>query len=825
MSKGLRQAARALRSTPGQALGAIVVLAIGLGATTATYTLIDRVLLHPVDIRNPSRLVRFFWSDTRRPGPPRGGFDYSKWLESRSGHPGLEDVAAYGDYGLAGSVLERPQGAVPITVMAVSSNYFALIGVTLARGSGLLPEHDRPGAPLVAVLGNRAWRAYFDAAPDVVGRAIRVNDALLTVVGIAPTGAHRPEVGRGPDVFVSLRSVPSLSAFPGTYFDTEPVEGFSPTSWLELLGRLKPGVRVEEAEAAARLRERRRLLGLGIPSERVTRTAHLLPLTLAALPLQTRGETASFLSLLGGTVGLLLVLTCASVAALLLARIERRRRDLAVRAALGAEPWRLVRLALSESALVACVGGAAGLAVSHALLKTLSAFSLPGIQEIGSLPLVPDLRVVSFSLAAAVCTALACALVPGWQSARVDVVTHLASRPGSTGRGRSTVQAPLAAAQVAAALTLLAGAALFVRSVESVLGRDLVFASDNLLVATPMASSPRQSLEPLKALLPDTLARLRALPGVEGAALGPSPFGGNNRSPSIVVDGREVRLPAGDLFGMDAVGPGYLATIGVPLLDGRGILESDVAGGPPVAVVNESFARAFWPGAAVVGRRFRFLPFTRDFEVVGLAKDARFRDLDSGARPSVYLARDQTREVFKRSTVVVRTRGRAEGLAGVVRRELAQAWPADLVPNVSTIRDLLADRLRPQRLAIAVLGWLGALAALVAVLGVSTLVASGVSQRTQEIGVRVVLGATPWRILGLVSRSGLVPLAAGCGLGLLATALARNLVRAFLRDVGPLDPASLAAAATLLLGAGVLGVGLASWRALRVEPAVALRAE
>ena len=824
MFQELRHAARALRATPGQALGAVVVLALGLGATTAIYSLIDRVLLHPVDIRNPDRIVRFF---TMRSSGPSDGFLYSQWLEKRSSNAeAFEDVAAYGKPGFGPTVLDRGNRPVPISALVVSSNYFTVIGVTMAQGTGLRAEHDEPGAPPVAVLSDRAWRTLFDSAPDAVGRGLRVNDALITVVGVAPPGAHSPEVGRGPDFYVSLRSVPLLSSVPMTFFDTEPLESESPISWWKLVGRLKPGVSIQRAEAETDLGERARLLALGVPPERIARTIMLLPLTQAALPLRTRNETASFLSLLGATVGLLLVLTCASVAALLLARIERRRRDLAVRAALGAEPGRLVRLALTESFLVALLGGLLGLLVSSALLKTLSTFPLPGLLAIDSLDLAPDFRVALFSLAAAFVTALACGLVPGWQSARTDVVTHLASRRGSTGRGRFTLQGPLAAAQVAAALTLLVGAALFVRTVEKVLGRDLGFASQRLLIVTPTASAPRQSVEAVEPRLPDTLARLRALPGVDAVALGPAPFGeGAGGFPSIVVDGRKRRLPEGHRFTMDAVGPSYLTAVGVPLLAGREILEADQAGATQVAVVNESFAQAFWPGEAVVGRRFTFLPFKHDIEIVGLAKDARFRDLDSGPTPCVYMARGQVPPVFRRSQIVIRTAAGAERMLGAVSRELTRAWPRDFAPQVSTIEDLVAERLRPQRLALAVLGWLGGLAALVAVLGVSALVASGVAQRTHEIGVRMTLGATSARILALVARQGLIPLAAGCGCGLLAAALARNLIRAFLRDIGPLDAASFAGAAVLLLGAGALGVGVAAWRALRIDPAAALRSE
>jgi putative ABC transport system permease protein len=818
----LRPAARALRATPGQALGAVLVLALGLGATAAVYTLIDRVLLHPVDIRNADRVVRFFL--TRPSGPPLEGFEYSEWLDARSQLESFDDIAAYGDPDIGPIVLDRGDRSIALSATAVSSNYFTLIGVPMARGAGFLADHDRPGAAPAAVLSDRAWRTLFDSATDVVGRGIHVNGALMTVVGVAPPGAHSAEVGRGPDLFVSLRSVPLLANEPGTFFDTEPVASYSPFAWLKLLGRLKRGVSIERAEAETELRRRTRLFVNGLVPEGVAHyVSFLQPLTRAALPVQTRREAASFLSLLGGTVGLLLILTCASVAALLLARIERRRRDLAVRSALGAAPRQLVRLALAEALLVACGGGCLSLLVSRTLLRTLSAFAIPGIETIGMLELEPDLRVSVFALGAALVTALACGLVPGWQSARTDVVTHLVARPGSTGRGRFSLQSALAAAQLAVALALLVGAALFVRCVESVLGRDLGFASQRVLIATPKLA-PKQSPETVEPLLQDALARLRNRSGVEIAVLGPAPLGPGCGSPSILRDGQKARLPEGQRFCLDAVGGGYLTAIGVPVIAGREILEADQAGRPLVAVVNQSFARAFWPGEHVVGRRFKCLPFENEIEIIGLAQDARFRSLDSGPTPGIYMARNQAGP-YRRNGIVIRTSGDPKRMAAAVKRELAEIWPRDFVPQVSTIDDLVAARLRPQRLAVLVLGWLGALAALVAVIGVSSLVASGVAQRTHEIGVRVALGATRLRVLSLAARRGLVPLAAGVVGGLTVAVLARNLIRAFLRDIGPVDFAAFAGAVALLLVATTLGVGVAAWRALRIDPAVALRAE
>jgi hypothetical protein len=381
------------------------------------------------------------------------------------------------------------------------------------------------------------------------------------------------------------------------------------------------------------------------------------------------------------------------------------------------------------------------------------------------------------------------------------------------------------AVQVAVALTLLVGAALFQRSLQSVLGRDLGFASQRLLVVTGTTAGLRGSAGVVETMLPDTIARLRTLPGVEAVVLGPSPFGPGGGFASIVVDGQKVHLPERQRFLMDGIGARYLTAIGVPILAGREILEADEIVQSRVAVVNESFAQRFWPGGTVVGRRFRFLPFTEDFEIVGLAKDARFRDLDSGPRPCVYLPRALIPTDLRRIQMVVRSAADVRQISGSVNRELLQVWPSDVVPQVLTLRDLIVERLRPQRLALAILGWLGFLASLVAVVGVSALVAAGVAQRTHEIGVRLALGATRVRVLALASWQGMIPLAAGLVCGLLSAVLARSVIRPFLRGIGPLDAASFGVAVVLLLGATALGIGVAAWRTLRIDPASALRAE
>jgi predicted permease len=818
----LRQASRALRNAPYAVLGAVVTLALGLGATTAIFTLLDTVLLRPLDVRDPERIVRFFDQRPGRASDP--GFLYSQWRDRRELNS-FDKVAAYGMAGFLPTLLELGDRLLTVEALAVSSNYFEVLGVPMALGSGITPEDEVRGAPAVAIISDRAWRVFFAAAPDVVGKVVRLNQTPITIVGVAPPGSHRPELRPSPAFFVSMRAVPLLTAFPMTFFDTEPDARSSPIRHWRLLGRLKEGISISQAEAEVDAQDRVRQSAGSVAPDQIRKTAMLLPLTVAALPLTTRADTTRFLWLLTGTVALLLLLACMSVAGLLLARFTQRRRELAVRIALGAGKGRLVRLALAESALVAAGGGAAGLLVSHYLLQSLGSFWLPGAVSVETLRLAPDVRILFFVLLISFATAAVCALGPAGQATRTDVVEHLSSRPGSTAHGRSHTQPVLVIVQVAVALVLLVGAGLFGRSVERVLSRDVGFPGDQVLVASVTTTPQRYPQERAEALIVDAAARIRQLSGVEGVGLGPRPLGMSHGAPSIRIDGQEVRMPMGEVFGVDLVGPGYLTALGVSILAGRDIVESDV-GGPLVAVVNEGFARQFWPDANPFGRVFTLLPFQKSITIVGIAKDARWADVRSGPTPCVYIPRSGAPPGYASlPSLIVRTASHTPLVRARVARELSRLFPDMPAPVVETIREGLASWLQPQRLALALFGWFGLIGATIGVVGVSALVASGIAQRTREIAIRSALGGSRAHIHALMAKRGLGPLIFGCVLGLLGAFFARGALRAFLVDLDPLDlPSFLGAAATLLVVALIV-VGFVARRALVVDPMQALRTE
>jgi predicted permease len=614
-----------------------------------------------------------------------------------------------------------------------------------------------------------------------------------------------------------------------SFFDTQPLTGYSPVAHWSVIGRLRPGVTVDQAEAHVDARTKARRQASAPRSMDNGKSIMLMPLTTAALNLRTRTETVQFLSLLTITVGLLLALACTSVTSLLLARIAQRRRELAIRVALGAGPGRIVRLVLWEAALVVGGGAVAGVGVSRLLLESLGSFWLPGSVAVKNLTLAPAAApVAAFAVVAAIVVTLACGLAPAEQVLKTDLVVSLSARPGSTAQGRSHTRAILVATQVAVAVVLLVGGQLFRRSVERVLSRDLGFPAAKVLVASVTTIPQLYPPEQAESLMFDAAVRIRQIPGVEGVALGPTPLGPAQGGSAIRVGGQERRMAAGRSFGLDFVEPGFLTALGNPLVIGRDIVESDSAGSPLVAVASESFARHLWPDSSALGRVFTFLPFRGDITVVGVAKDGRWTDAQSGPIPCLYMPRRQAPPgVAPLTHLMVRTaRLAADGyIREQVRRELASAFPDMPAPVVEGMQKTLTSWLQPQRLALNLFAWFGLIAATVSIVGISAMVAAVVAERSRDVAIRRVLGGGQLAILVQTFQKGAGPLVVGCALGLVGSFLARGTVRAFLLDVEPLDIRSFAEAGGALLGSGLLAIGAIAIRALRAEPMDVLRAE
>ena len=620
--RDLRVAARILARAPGLTVAAIVTLALGIGANTAIFSIVDAVLLHPLPVAEPDRLVTFS-KQYPQEGLTTTGFQYTEFQTFRQQAHSFSALAAEGVQmiGLGGDA-----GTRRVTVVFVSPHYFSVLGSRPRLGRWFSPDDEREAAAPVAVLSEAAWRVLFDADPTVIGKTLRLTGIPVTVVGVAPRGFKGMDLSEAGDVFVPFMAAPLVASIKWNFFSSGLVTtedgAFSPVSWLRIVGRLKPGV--TPATAAAELA----VIAGRISERRASEVRFsLTPATTAALPERFRGSIGRLAWLLGGTVFIVLLVGCAGLAGLLLAHMEKRRRELATRLALGASRARLLRQLLGEVAILASAGGAAGLVVARLMLSVLSSFDLPGISLERVEPAI-DLRVLGFAAGAAAVTAILCGLLPAWRASfRLDVTSALKAQAGGTGRGRSRLQGAALTLQVALSVVLLVAAGLFIRSIQAGLATDVGFRPDHLVVVEMNPGLRRYSAEQATVLVDRVIERLKQTPGVEAVTIGNVPFRGFDLSGArLGADGE--RKPIRPYVGITFVDANYFHTLGIQLAHGRGFLETDSATSAPVAVVNETLARALWNGQSPMGRRVTNLPvagagMARSAEVVGVVRDVR----------------------------------------------------------------------------------------------------------------------------------------------------------------------------------------------------------
>jgi putative ABC transport system permease protein len=801
----LRHALRQLRRSPGFAAAVVVTLALGIGANATMFGLVDRVLLRPFpEIPEVERVVEVA---SRVVSHPAYG-DFREHAE------GIVEVAGYRNRTFAVGDGSRTELA---TTLIVSGNYFQVLGARPSAGRLLTDADDAPEAPPVAVVSHGYWQQALGGDPDIVGRALTVNGRPVTVVGVAAPETRGTRVLYRPDLWVPMATWPVIapSGFAGLSLERRT------WNWITLVGRLEPGVSVAQAEAAlnagaARQRELH-------PDQTPTGySVTLTPLLESATGLADRGAVVGFLGLLAAVTALVLLMACANVASLLIARTAAREEELGVRGALGASRGRLIRQFLTEALVFAALGTVTAVGVAAATGAALRRFSLPGGIALQGLDLGIDARVIG---CAAVVGALACAafgVVPAWHASRRRPGPML--RGGGDPRRPYRLRASLLAGQVALCLVLLVGTGLFARSLRNAMAeepgfrtRDLLFAGVNLGLARydPAAAEP---------FYLEVAERVAALPGVEAAtwALTP-PLMDGGYSESFTVDGYE---PAPDEqleAEMNAVGPGFFQVLDIPIVSGRAFGPADRADEPFVAVINETMAERYFQGLDPVGHRLGLVG--RDAVIVGVARDVAYDGLGQAPGPYVYVPLAQVLGLGGLQDVVLIAHGpgRATGTLPAIRDAIAAADPAVPISALADIGDLYADVLLPQRLGAALLAAFGALALSLALVGVYGVVRFVVAQRRREIGIRVALGAKPGAVVRLALQGALVAVGAGVVVGLALAAAASGVAAQFLFGVAPVDPATYAAAAALLLAAtGAAAFGPARG-ASRVDPTEALR--
>lgn len=798
MGNDLRLAWRGLAADRGFTLIAVLLLALGLGANTAIFSVVQAALLHELPYEDPERLD-FLWEDATAFGFPKNTPSPATFLQWQQRARSFSAVAA-----MEGRSFNLTGGGEPerLDGYRVTGDFFSLLGIRPAAGRLLGTADDRPGVQH-AVLSHGLWERRFGADRTVIGRTVSIDGAPWTVVGVLPRGFRFP--GDAADLFLPMGWTPEQRA--------------SQSHFLVVIGRRQAGVseRAGNAEMVA--------LGRQMERENPADLTNLGAFT-ASFREELSGRARPGLLLLLATVGLLLLIACSNVAGLLLARAARRRRETAVRVALGAGRWRLLRQNLAESVLLALAGGAAGLLLAHWTLRALQ----PLLPE--SLFLAMELRidgtVLLFGLAAALGTGLLFGLAPAlasWHTAPYDALKEGARGTSSGFRARGV----LVAAQAALSLVLLIGAGLILKSFTRLTATDPGFRSDHRLTLQLTLPMPKYADDTRRAAFyGEILDRVRALPGVTAAgAISRFPLSSEGGANGIYFEGRP--LPqAGEMpvVNVRDVSAGYFATMGARLLRGRGLSPRDRAGAPLVAVINDAMARRFWPGQDALGRRFRTASSeaTPWVTVVGVLADIRQNTLAEPAVPEIYYPVDQAANPTLRD-FVVRTREEPLALANAVRRAIWSLDPDLPISGVRTVDDVVAMDVAAERLQSVLLGTFAVLALLLAAAGIYGVVSYAVVQRTRELGIRAALGAGAPNLLRLVLRQGLRPVLLGLAAGFAAALAASRLLASLLHGVEPRDPAVFALGSLVLLAAALFASLLPAARASRTDPLVALRAE
>jgi predicted permease len=793
----LKRIFRSLARTPGFTIVAVLTLALGIGATSAIFSAVDALLLRALPYPDADRLV-MLWVDGRKLGFARQ--DYTNPTDLRDWET-LESVEALGAFtGWAPTVTgagepERVDGAL------VTQRYFDALGTPMQLGRGFVASEDVPNGPRVVVVSDRFWRRYLDASRDAIGRAVVLEGEPHTVVGVLPPGFEAP-------------LMPDRAVYRPGQFELGGRGGY----FLRVVARMKPGVAIEQAQREFSALHAR--LAAAYPDTNEDRDGYVQPLREA----MTENVRLQLVVLLGAT-GLVLLIACANLANLMLARASSRARELAVRASLGADRRRLARQLLGESLVLSGLGALAGLAFAAIAIRWIGTALPPGVDAAGAPAL--DLRVLGFGTLAALAAGLAFGSAPAWIATRQDLVTTLrdGDRGSAGGRAGRRLREALVVCTFALALALTAGAGVFLKSLGRLTSLDPGFRPEGALSFTlrlPPATYPTP--EANRALHDALRERLAALPGVEHVGLTSTlPLGDNNTDTGIRLEGMAADAePLRVWFSMST--PGYLEALGTPVLRGRALTRDEIAGGPCRAVVNDAFARDYLPGREVLGARFSMgSQEPVQCEIVGVAADVRFFGLDQPQTPAMYLplAQFPARQFF----VVVRGAGDVGALLPPIRREIAALDASLALGDVRPMTLLVRDALRTPRLVATLAGAFALLALVLAAVGVYGVIAYAVGLRTREFGVRAALGASRGELARSVLRRGLVLATAGIALGaVLALGLGR-VVGALLYEVRATDPAVLAGVAALL-GVVALAASLVpALRAARVDPMVALRNE
>ncbi|MDE3137401.1 MAG: ABC transporter permease [Acidobacteriota bacterium] len=796
---------RTLRKSPGFTLVALITLALGIGANTAIFSVVDAVLLHPLPYPDPGRITALYRTNLQK-HQEDGTFSLGLFTDLRGHIPGIEEISAYHVWPLT---ITGPGEPTEVGSIASSASMFRLLGIRPIAGRPFTETEDKRGAPPVALISETLWHKRFTGSPSAIGKAIDIAGEPYTIIGVFPAGLRFPGLGGQADVWIPLTSDPAIKSFAGSMVDPNKV------SYLGVLGRLKPGVSLVQAKVQADT-----VAAALVKADSKDRQGMGLRVSLLEQEVARSYRTA--LGVLLGAVGLVLLIACANVANLLVARATTREREMALRLALGAPRLSLVRQMLIESIEVGLAGGAIGAYLAYLAVGNLSHWIPSSLTQFHAVTV--NLNVLLFAAAVSLGAGILSGSLPALQLSDLNVYATLkeGGRGSAGGAASRRLRETLVVVEVALAVMLLAGAGLLLRSFSRLLSTNPGFDPQGIAVASVnLPRSAYRSPEQWSAFVSNVLDHLRAEPGVNQAAAAVTPPAGGIRiSLSYTVSGQPAPPPGQEpIADYRPVTPGYFALMHIPLVAGRDLATSDSASSTRVCVINQALASVSLPGINPIGRSLTGMP--KPCQIVGVVGNVKM-GLEETAGPAIYAPFDQS--PFWVATFLARGSLGTTAILPLLR-DSVRSMDRNLPADTTTLVQRFAGSANPVRFRADLIGIFAGLAILLAAAGISGVLGYSVSRQTQEIGVRMALGATPEGVLRKVVGEGLRLVGIGAAVGFAAALAVTHFMRSMLYGVGPADPVTYAGAAVLLLVVALLSCALPALRASRIDPNVALRYE
>jgi macrolide transport system ATP-binding/permease protein len=805
----LRYGLRALAKNRAFTAVGLLSLALGIGANTTIFTLVNAILLRPLPVRDPANLIAFYTLDSGTPG--FWGCSYPNYKDYRDRNQVFSSLVVY-----SGVRLNLTGGAEPRPAMGqlASANYFTALGVNPVLGRSFLPEEET-AARSVAIISNRFWRREFGGDPAVLSRSVELNGRSYRIVGVAPEGFEGLNTLTAADLWVPMTMYPELYSAPALVNQRR----FLPFS---VVGRLKPGVTLPQAQIA--MQGIMQDLEREFPRDNRGRRVLLTTVTDAAIPPTNRAEIRRAGTVLVAVSAVVLIIACGNLANLLLARATARTKEITLRLAMGASRWRLVRQLLTESLMLAILGGALGLLLAVWARDLLWSIRPPAFSH-AAVRMQLDRTVLAYNFLISLLTGVVFGLVPAIRATRGDLATDLKERSGQAASftGRWNPRSLLVILQVASSVIALVGAGLFIRSLRNAIRFDPGFDSAHLGVVVFNMTDHGYTEAQGRDFQQRALERARAVPGVVAATMANDwPFQ-VSLSRTMFVEGRE--NPAGgngQIILSEWVLPGFLQAVGIPLLRGRDFTPQDGKTSPHVAVVNQETAALYWPGEDPLGKRVKFFGENGAVEVIGIARTANYRALGEKPLPFVYLSLQQY--YFPIASLFIRTKGDPAAALGTVRREV-QALDRNLLLQAETVHTTIQELMWAQRLSAGLLAVFGLLALLLATVGIYGVVSYLVAHRVREFGIRMALGATPNDVQSMLLREGVRLVGVGVVVGTVLSLIASRAVESMLFVVSSRDALTFVVVPVFLTLVAMLACWIPARRATRIDPMAALRDE